>query len=375
VALVLLLFGSVATAQEGVACPLSEGIIVDFGGERIRSDEDEAAATSGVVNASVPAGTYDIVLAAFDSRSKGQPREQWVLEGLAGPSVVFTSSASPDIPDDSDLVVATVDTNVELPELTGARARHAAFPDASSPNSFEFFCASFVAVAAPTTTTTTTTTTTVVPPSISVTVDKTNDADRDGNFSDEETVVVNPAIPGLRGTVTFRAVITNTSSVDVVINRVSDAFGPNAIPVCPELEGAVLSPAASTTCEFIIEDYAPLSGASQLDTVTVTVAEAAERDNLALAQDTSVVNFVKILGPTTTTTVPATTTTTVPATTTSTAARLPFTCPPRAGLLSGVGVALMLASGALLGTSRRMAGGVVVSSTNWLAETTRPYRR
>ncbi|MGH9167577.1 MAG: hypothetical protein ACRD02_07115 [Acidimicrobiia bacterium] len=366
-----------ATGQETIACPLTEGIIVEFG-ERLRSDQDESAATSGVVSVSVPAGTYDVVLVSFDDSSKGQPREQWVLEGLAGSSVVFTSSASPDIPDDSDLVVATVDTGVQVPALTAARARHAAFPDLSSANSLDAVCASFVAVAPPTTTTTTTTTsttttttTTVVPPSISVTVDKTNDADQDGTFSDEETLVVDPATPGLRGTVAFRAVITNTGSLDVVINQVTDAFGPHAIRVCPELEGAVLSPAGSTTCQFVIENYAPLSGATQLDTVTVAVTEAADPDNLARAEDTSVVNFVKILGPTTTST------TTVLPTTTSTAPTLPFTGPPPAGLVSGLGVGLMLASAALLGTARRLAGGVVLSSTNWLAESgaTRPYRQ
>jgi hypothetical protein len=355
---------------QAVACPLTEGIVVDFGSEQIRSDQGESEATTGPVSFSLPAGTYDVVLVAFDDRSKGQPNEQWFLEGRADEAVVFTSSPTPDIPDDSDLVVATVNQQVAVPDLTAVSGRHAAFPDASSPNSLEVVCAAFEPVAVTTTTTSTTTSTTsttlVQPPAISVTVEKTNDADQDGTFSDEETVVVDPATPGLSGTVTFRAVITNTSSVDVVINEITDAFGPNVIGVCEALEGTVLSPAGSTTCEFTIEDYAPQRGATQLDTVTVTVAEAADRDNVALAQDTSVVNFVKILGPTTTT-VPATTTT-ISATTTSTVPELPFTGPSWAGLLSGVGAVLMLASAGLLGSARRMAAGVVVSSTDWLAE-------
>ena len=105
------------------ACPLTEGIVIsaqagtwDLG--YIRSDRDRAAATAGPGAVVVPAGTYNVVLAAWDRHGPShetQLNEQWVLRGLdAAGEVVFTSGATPDIPDDQSLVIATVDTAVEI---------------------------------------------------------------------------------------------------------------------------------------------------------------------------------------------------------------------------------------------------------------------
>ncbi len=132
-------------------------------------------------------------------------------------------------------------------------------------------------------------------PTISVTVEKTNDASGDGIFGDEETLVVDPATPGLRGPVTFRAVIVNTSPVDVVIVALTDTFGSTSIDVCPDLVGTVLASGASITCQFTLSDYAPSSGAFQVNSAAVQVAQVGDPANTASHADDSKVNFVKVL--------------------------------------------------------------------------------
>lgn len=148
-----------ALAQEALdgppACPLTEGIVLNAQGEAwnvwfLRSDQDAAAATAGPGAAVVPAGTYTVVLAAWDRHDAGsetQANEQWALVGLDGAgAVVFTSGATPDIADDQRLVVATVDGAVEIAGFVQAAAVHAAFPNTASPNSVWPLCASFVSV-------------------------------------------------------------------------------------------------------------------------------------------------------------------------------------------------------------------------------------
>jgi hypothetical protein len=74
---------------------------------------------------------------------------------------------------------------------------------------------------------------TTVPPSAAITISvvKTNDANGDGVFTDDET-----GTPGR--SVTFRAVITNTSAVAVVIDSIIDEWPQaEAIAVCPSLIG------------------------------------------------------------------------------------------------------------------------------------------
>ncbi len=140
---------------EPPACPLTEGIVIsaqagtwDLG--YIRSDRDRAAATAGPGVAVVPAGTYNVVLAAWDRHGPShetQLNEQWVLRGLdAAGEVVFTSGATPDIPDDQSLVIATVDTDVEISGFVQAAAYHPAYRNTESPNSVWPLCASLVPV-------------------------------------------------------------------------------------------------------------------------------------------------------------------------------------------------------------------------------------
>ena len=127
-------------------------------------------------------------------------------------------------------------------------------------------------------------------PEITVDVVKTNDADGDGTFNDSEVA------PAAGAAVPFRAVITNTSDVDVAITDLTDAFpGQAAFGVCADLIGTVLQPGGSVTCNFTVQGYAPATGGSLTDTVGVTVADVDNPGSTASDEDTSVVSTVEVL--------------------------------------------------------------------------------
>ena len=134
-------------------CPLTEGVVLNAQGDAwnvwfLRSDLALSDAQTGA-EAAVPAGRYNVVLAAWDSHTPDLPsqmNEQWLLQGLVDGVVVFTSGATPDIPDDATMVVATVSTDVQVPAFTQVRALNAAFPNEESPNSVWPLCAAFIPV-------------------------------------------------------------------------------------------------------------------------------------------------------------------------------------------------------------------------------------
>jgi hypothetical protein len=136
---------------------------------------------------------------------------------------------------------------------------------------------------------------TTVPPAapITVSVVKTNDANGDGVFTDDETGTAG-------GSVTFRAVITNTSAVAVVIDSIIDEWPQaEAIAVCPSLVGITLPPGASMTCEFTVAGYAPSAAAgAKVDTVSVGAHAESNPANKATASDTSTVRGIQVLGET-----------------------------------------------------------------------------
>ncbi|HXF72227.1 MAG TPA: hypothetical protein VNO79_06425 [Actinomycetota bacterium] len=141
---------------------------------------------------------------------------------------------------------------------------------------------------------------------------KVNDADRDGRFTDDETADEQGQ------DVTFRLTITNTSSVNVVIQSLTDQW-PGQPPFavsCDEgsLVGTVLAPGASATCTFTIPDYAPVTGTapgSIVDTASVTVGQQGNAGNTASDQDESTVRVEAVLGETVTQTPSPVPTTTV----------------------------------------------------------------
>jgi len=124
-------------------------------------------------------------------------------------------------------------------------------------------------------------------PALSVTVVKTNDANGDGTFTGNESAST-PGAP-----VPFKAVITNTSSVDVVITTLTDewpnmpAFDLNAS--CPNVVGAVLPPGGSITCSFTVANYSPPVGSDRVNTVRTTVTERNNPNNTTPGQGSSTV--------------------------------------------------------------------------------------
>lgn len=126
--------------------------------------------------------------------------------------------------------------------------------------------------------------TTKQPGNITVKVDKTNDANGDGTYTDAEQAATAGAA------VTFKAVVTNTSNVAVRITTLTDEW-PNKVPfgICTNLIGTVLDPGESVTCTFTQAGYAPAAGTSLTDTVTVTVVDVNNPGNTGTDDDTSTV--------------------------------------------------------------------------------------
>lgn len=125
-----------------------------------------------------------------------------------------------------------------------------------------------------------------IPPVLSVDVDKTNDANGDGTFTDSETA------PAPNAPVTFQAVITNTSSVAVVLTSLTDRFPATGAPfnVCVDLVGQTLNAGASVSCNFTVQNYAPAAGTALVNTVRAVVAQPGNLSNTAADQDNSTVN-------------------------------------------------------------------------------------
>ena len=118
-----------------------------------------------------------------------------------------------------------------------------------------------------------TVTTTDINPSI--TVEKTNDANGDGSFSDSETA------PSSSTTVDFRVVITNKTSEDVTIDSISDDHHGVSVSDCdsPTVPGN-----ASVTCSF-----SGTVDADETNTATVNVSD--DDGNAASDSDTSTVTI------------------------------------------------------------------------------------
>ena len=180
-------------------------------------------------------------------------------------------------------------------------------------------------------------TTVTAAPALTLTVVKTNDANDNDTYTDNETA------PAVGAAVPFRAVVTNPSTTTtVMLTSLTDQW-PGQAPMGVTCSPAVtlpyeLAPGASVTCDFTLAGYAPAAGTSVTDTVVAGGHEKDEPTNLAGGQDTSVVRsparevVIVIEQPTTTTvppTVPTTTPTTVPPTVpTTTIPELPFTPDP-----------------------------------------------
>jgi len=116
---------------------------------------------------------------------------------------------------------------------------------------------------------------------------KTNDANGDSTFSKSETAKTAGA------TVPFKAVITNNSTVAVVIDSLTDEWPGQAAfsldSACSGIVGTTLAAGASVTCNFSEANYAPASGQSKVNTVTTTCHQSGIADNTCKHTDTSIV--------------------------------------------------------------------------------------
>ncbi|MFN2611653.1 MAG: SpaA isopeptide-forming pilin-related protein [Actinomycetota bacterium] len=122
-------------------------------------------------------------------------------------------------------------------------------------------------------------------------VSKTNDANGDGVFTDNES------IPTSTAGVTFTVVVRNDSSVTVVLDEVTDEWaGQPPFDVCAQLVGVELIPGASISCVFTLSNYAPSSGSSKVDTVKVSGHEKGNSANKTTVKDDSTVRFTLVLG-------------------------------------------------------------------------------
>lgn len=120
---------------------------------------------------------------------------------------------------------------------------------------------------------TATTATAALVPILSGTVDKTVDADATAGYNEDET----SNAPG--SDVKFRAVVTNTSGVQVDLGAMTDSYGavvdaPVTCDAVPPTTLAASGPGASFTCDFTLTNYAPTYGSSLVNTFKATLSLA-----------------------------------------------------------------------------------------------------
>lgn len=137
-----------------VTCPINptEGrsvIILNESSEnQLLSNRGENRAVFGPVSVSIAPGTYRVTLVSYDSHSSHSPsqtdqtRESWFLNTNAGDTPAIS-----DLPLAQDWLIEVVTENFEVGEqITSVTARHAAYPDTSSPNSVSPVCAAFESI-------------------------------------------------------------------------------------------------------------------------------------------------------------------------------------------------------------------------------------
>jgi len=120
---------------------------------------------------------------------------------------------------------------------------------------------------------------------ITGTVDKTNDANGDATYSDDETATAEGAA------VPFSVTVTNTSVVPAVVTSLVDTVSGNPVAFTPSPDpvGSTLAPGASVTFTFTVSDYSPPDGGSVVNDLAVVLTSAADEDNDATVHDTSTV--------------------------------------------------------------------------------------
>ena len=107
-------------------------------------------------------------------------------------------------------------------------------------------------------------------PALALTVDKTNDANGDGTFSDSEVATT------AGGAVPFKVTVTNHGDAAVIIDSVVDQVAGSPVTFdCRDasnhsLVGQVLPIGGTVSCTVTLAGAAPAAGGQKVDTVTVT---------------------------------------------------------------------------------------------------------
>jgi hypothetical protein len=185
-------------------------------------------------------------------------------------------------------------------------------------------------------------------PEISVLIEKTNDADEDGTFTNiEEARSEGRAVD-------FHLVITNTSEETVEIVSLTDSFGTTVIDLldeeCDQLDGEILDPGESVECTFRLPNYSPPARTTLENTAEVCV-QIVGGELTACDDNPSRVRSPLVLGRTVTP--PPTPITGPPLQTTAPPGGLAFTGPALVGPLAALALALLTLGTGLLWAGRR----------------------
>jgi uncharacterized repeat protein (TIGR01451 family) len=147
-----------------------------------------------------------------------------------------------------------------------------------------------------------TTTVNCIQPGVAIRIVKTNDANGDGRYTDNEEAKRS----GLD--VPFKLVIINTGTPDLRITDLTDAFSQTTLDLlankCPGLSGQVLSSGESVTCTFTLNNYSPPATSGDLVNTAEVCGENMTGDKSDCDNDTSRVRSAEVLGKTITPTPP-----------------------------------------------------------------------
>ncbi|MDH3607189.1 MAG: hypothetical protein OER12_09340, partial [Acidimicrobiia bacterium] len=151
VALFMVPLGAAAfgNGSAGLTCPLptAPGVVIVDISEELMTAWNSEEASAGPVSVSVPAGTWDVYLVSYDDHSnkkhQAQTKEQWTLQGRIGESVVFTTNATPDLSETTDVEYFGVGSITTTSAIDNVVALHAAYPDTLEPHSVAPLCAAF----------------------------------------------------------------------------------------------------------------------------------------------------------------------------------------------------------------------------------------
>lgn len=184
-------------------------------------------------------------------------------------------------------------------------------------------------------------------PEISVRIQKTNDANEDGIFTNNEESKT------AGRDVEFKLVITNTSDETVVITDLTDTFGQTELDLldaeCPSLDGLELDPGESVTCIFTLENYSPPENTAIVNVAEVCV-EIVGGTVGACDTNPSRVHTATVLGRTVT---PTPTQPPGPVVTTTPPGGIAFTGPSSALVLTALALSLLTLGTGLMWAGRR----------------------